>query len=115
MAETTREVFEDHLQKRLDGDVEGDIKENFAEDVVLLTGTGILEGHDGVRQSAKEMSKYLGDATFQYNHKFVKGDYAFLEWTAEADGKKVCDGADSFVVKNGKVVFQSIHYQVHDA
>lgn len=63
----TTEVFEDHLSKRLQGDVEGDIATNYAEGVVLLTGTGVYKGHDGVRQSAAELSDYVGEATFTYN------------------------------------------------
>lgn len=75
---TTTEVFEDHLKKRLEGDVEGDIP-------------------------------------FEYNHTLVKGDYAFLEWTAKGEGRKVTDGADGFVIKDGKIVMQTIHYTVKEA
>jgi hypothetical protein len=110
---TTTEVFEDHLAKRLAGDVEGDIKDNYAEDVVFLTGTGAFYGHDGVRHSASELGKYAtGKATFEYRHTLIVGDYAFLEWTAKADDRVVCDGADGFVIKNGKIILQTIHYGV---
>lgn len=107
---TTTEVFEDHLAKRLAGDIEGDIAENYAEGVVLLTGTGAFEGHDGVRKSAQEFEEYVGNIPYEYNHTLIKGDYAFLEWTAKGDGKMVADGADGFVIKNGKIVMQNIHY-----
>ena len=109
---TTTEVFEDHLAKRLAGDVEGDIKDNYSKDVIFLTGTGAFEGHDGVRKSASELAMYLGDVPFEYNHTLIKDDYAFLEWTAKGDGKMVFDGADGFVIKDGKIVLQTIHYSV---
>lgn len=109
---TPTEVFNDHLARRLAGDVEGDIKENYSEDVVFLTGTGAFEGHEGVRKSAGELSKYVGDIPYEYNHTLVKGDYAFLEWTAKGSDKKVLDGADSFVIKDGKIILQTIHYSV---
>lgn len=109
---TTTEVFEDHLAKRLAGDVEGDIKTNYSKDVVFLTGTGAFEGHDGVRKSARELQQYVGDLPFEYNHTLIKGDYAFLEWTAKGENKEVCDGADSFVIKNGKIILQTIHYSL---
>lgn len=112
---TTTEVFEDHLKKRLEGDVEGDIKENYAEDVILLTGTGAFEGHDGVRESAQELERYVGNIPFEYNHTLVKDDYAFLEWTAKGEGRKVTDGADGFEIKDGKIVMQTIHYTVKEA
>lgn len=75
---STTEVFEDHLAKRLKGDVEGDIKANYARDVVLLTGTGVFKGHDGVRESAAELAKYTGDMEFVYNHTLVEGEYSLL-------------------------------------
>lgn len=109
---TTTEVFEDHLAKRLAGDLEGDIKENYSKDVVLMTGTGVFEGHDGVRKSAKELEEYVGNIPYEYNHTLVKGDYAFLEWTAKGDGRAVFDGADSFVINSGKIILQTIHYTV---
>ena len=109
---TTTEVFQDHLAKRLVGDVEGDIKENYSEDVVFLTGTGAFEGHEGVRKSAAELEHYVGSIPFEYTHTLIRGDYAFLEWTASGDGRAVCDGADGFVIKDGKIVLQTIHYSV---
>lgn len=109
---TITEVFEDHLAKRLAGKVEEDIRENYATDIVLMTGTGTLEGHEGVRQSAKELSQHLKEAKFNYRHTLVKEPYAFLEWTAQSESREIADGADSFVIKNGKIVFQSVHYTV---
>jgi len=111
---TTTEVFEDHLARRLAGDLEGDIKENYSENVIFLTGTGAFEGHDGVRKSASELAEYVGDMPYEYNHTLVKGDYAFLEWTAKDKGRVVRDGADGFVIKDGKIVLQTIHYTVAD-
>ncbi|HYG83414.1 MAG TPA: nuclear transport factor 2 family protein [Verrucomicrobiae bacterium] len=114
MARTTTEVFEDHLQKRLHGDIEGDVTQNYAKDVVFLTGTGAFHGHEGVRQSAQQLAAIVGEqATFEYRHTLVDGPYAFLEWTATSGKKTVLDGADSFVIHDGKIVFQSIHYSTN--
>ena len=109
---TVTEVFEDHLAKRLAGETGADIAENYANSVVILTGTGALLGHEGARQSAAELSRLVGDAVFTYRHTLVQDRYAFLEWTAKGDGVEVPDGADSFVIADGKIVFQSIHYTV---
>ncbi|HEX6416423.1 MAG TPA: nuclear transport factor 2 family protein [Candidatus Saccharimonadales bacterium] len=114
MVRTTTEVFEDHLHKRLKGEVKEDISTNFSPDVVVLTGTGAFYGHEGVQESAKQLAANLGAATFEYRHTLIEGEYAFLEWTAHAEGKKVCDGADSFVIRDGKIIFQSIHYSTSE-
>src|SRR3954470_7301410 len=110
---TATEGINDHLAKRLAGDIEGDIKTNYADDVVFLTGTGAFHGHDGVRHSAAELNHYVTDkASFDYRHIIIEGDYAFLEWTATAEDRIVGDGADGFVIKEGKIILQTIHYSV---
>jgi hypothetical protein len=77
-----------------------------------LTGTGAFTGHDGVRKSADELKRYVGSIPYEYNHTLIRGEYAFLEWTAKSEDKVVCDGADGFVIKDGKIVLQTIHYSV---
>ena len=111
----TREVIEDHLALRIEGDLEADIERNYHPDVVLLQGTGILHGHDGVRDSAAQLDEYLGpDARFRIRTLYTSGRHGFIEWWGEADGRVVCDGADSFVVEEGRIVAQTIHYTVED-
>ena len=96
--------------KRLKGDVEGDIKENFATDVIILSSYGVFKGHEGVRDSAARLAKDLGEAKFIYNHTQIEANYAFLEWSAKQGKNGVRDGADSFVIEDGKIVLQTIHY-----
>ncbi|MGX1933798.1 nuclear transport factor 2 family protein [Microbacterium resistens] len=106
---TTTDVIHDHLRRRLDGDLDGDI-ENYGEDVVQLTGSGIYRGRSGIRDCAAELQRLVGSATFTYRQTLVDGPYAFLEWTAESDEITVGDGADGFVVHDGRIVLQTIHY-----
>lgn len=109
----TRQVFEDHLRLRKLGKTEEDIERNYAEDLVVLSGTGKHLGRDGVRETARNLGKYLANGTWEYRNTLVEGEYAFLEWTARSDNGMVCDGADSFVIRNGLIEFQSIHYTVY--
>ena len=109
---SAEEVFEDHLRLAGSGDVEGDIAANFADDVVLLTGIGKLRGHDGVRKSRSVLNEDLPGGHFEYLTKLVAGDYAFLEWRGDAERVRIEDGADSFVIRDGRIVMQSIHYTV---
>lgn len=55
------EVFEDHLRLRLDGELETDLRRNYAEDVVRLTVNSCFIGHDGMRRSAKRLAEQLPD------------------------------------------------------
>jgi hypothetical protein len=107
---STQEVFEDHLGKRMAGQVEEDIKANYAEDVILLTRSGMYKGHEGVRQCAEYLAKAVGEGQYSYDNRLVQDEYAFLEWSAKDGKTEICDGADSFVVRQGKIVFQTAHY-----
>lgn len=112
MERSTSAVFDDHLERARDGDVEGDIRRNFAQDCVLLTSYGRFEGHDGVRAAARLLERQLPAAEFRYTRTAVQDDVAFLEWTGKGDGAVVNDGADTFVICDGRIRVMTIHYTV---
>jgi hypothetical protein len=43
----------------------------------------------------------------------LDGEFAFLEGCATSDSAEATEGADSFVIRDGKILFQTIHYKVH--
>jgi hypothetical protein len=49
---------------------------------------------------------------FEYTYKAVEGRMAFLEWAYEDADVRVRDGADSYLIEEGKIVAQTIHYTV---
>ncbi len=108
-------VLRDHLRLRKLGDVERDISRNYSPDVVLLSGEGTFRGHDGIRNSAHLLAERLPDASFEYIAIQLAGDLGFLEWTARARGASVIVGADSFLIRNGAIVVQTVHYSVEQA
>lgn len=109
---TTEEVFDDHLREGKHGSVEDDLARNYAEDVVILTGMGVHQGHEGVRQLAQLLREQLPGATFEYPTRVVAGEMAFLEWTGRSERAEVRDGADSFLIRDGRIVAQTVHYTV---
>lgn len=109
---STADVFEDHLDRAQRGDVDGDLEQNYAPDVVILSAYGVDRGHAGARRLADLLERQLPSAQFTYTLTLVEGDVALLEWTATADGARVDDGVDSFVVRDGRIVAQTIHYTV---
>ncbi len=112
MTRTPREVFEDHLRTGTRGTVEDDIKRNYAPTVVLPSGDGIRRGHDGLREQAENCNANFPTAHFHYGTQLVDGEVAFLERTATAEGTRVRDGADSYLIRDGRIVAQTIHYTV---
>lgn len=94
----------------LAGDYEADIERNLSPDAVILSARGVHRGHGGAKELATLLRKELPEAPFRYGARVVEGEYAFLEWTASGGGCRVDDGTDSFVIRDGKIVAQTIHY-----
>jgi DNA-binding MarR family transcriptional regulator len=46
-------------------------------------------------------------------HLRLADQFALLSWSAQAsDGSRTCHGGDSFVVRDGRIVAQTIHFEV---
>lgn len=113
MDRTSLEVLEDHLDCRMKGDVEADIARNYAEDVVMLTAASKRIGHDAVREFSRMLQRHV-PADYEIPRKEVEGRFAYIEWRAREGSRRVEDGADGFVIENGKIVCQTIHYTVQE-
>jgi hypothetical protein len=110
---TAREVIEDHLKKSICGSIDEDLKNNFSEDLVILTGEGIFHGHEGLKKLNEKLLKQIPNAQYEYRTKEFDTKIGFLEWRASSEKTTVQDGADSYVVIDGKIVAQTIHYTVN--
>jgi SnoaL-like domain len=111
-ARATIEAFEDHLARRSHGDIEGDLERNYARDVILLCEHGVLKGHAAVRNSAKALAEQLSDARFEYPVKAIHGENVLLHWRARSTKAYVDVGLDTFVVRDGRIVLQTVSYQL---
>ena len=117
---SAREVLDDHLNIANEwGDVPledvlaGDLRRNVSENIVILINRGTFRGYDGVRELAQLLSEELPEhAAFQYTYVAAEGPVGLLEWTYEDSPVRVRDGVDSYVIENGKIVAQTIHYTV---
>lgn len=109
---STAEVLDDHLKRRTAGDLEGDLEHNYSADVVLLCEHGPKHGRDAVRKSAGDLERQLPDASFEYLQKVVDQEYAVLFWRADSAESRAEHGVDSFVIRDGRIVMQSVAYEL---
>jgi hypothetical protein len=84
---------------------------NFSEDCLVLTSRGIFCG----RESVSELVGWIGGemargGSCQYISKVVEGRMRFLEWAYEYANLKIRDSAGSYLIEDGKIVAQTIHY-----
>lgn len=108
------EVFEDHLRLAGEHHFEEDIERNVSPDIIILERRGIFRGREGAKRLAQLLEQELPAAPYVYTNQLLEGRVAFLEWTAEAEHAHVRDGADSFVIEDGWIVAQTIHYTVEE-
>ena len=126
---TAQEVLDDHLnlakdwwakegveritEEDIERAIEEDMRRNVSEDIVILINRGTFRAHEGVRQLARMLIEELPEHnSFEYTYKAVEGKMGFLEWAYEDANVRVKDGADSYLIENGKIVAQTIHYTV---
>ncbi|WP_119459360.1 nuclear transport factor 2 family protein [Rhodospirillaceae bacterium SYSU D60014] len=112
LSRSVAEVSEDHLRLRLSQDLETDLQRNYAPDVILLTVYSVLHGHDGLRRSSGRLQLQLPGARFEFSAKQVDGEFAFLVWRADSKRYRVECGADSFLIRDGLIRMQTIHYHL---
>ncbi len=105
-------MLDDHLALAAAGEWRTDLERNFAAEVVVLTGFGVFNGRDQVRVLAELLEAQVPGGTFEYTTVLVHGEVAFLEWTAGGPTARIRDGVDTFVVRTGQIVVQTIHYTV---
>jgi len=109
---TTREVLDDHLRRRADGDLEGDLRHNYHPDVNMLCPDGVLRGHEGIRRLDRLLSRYHADGSFRCHRLLTAGEVAVLEWSGVGGRTDtlLLEGMESFVVRDGLIVAQTVHY-----
>ena len=104
-------MLDRHLWQSRYGTVDADFAENYHDDVVILSRWGADRDHDGMRRFVDKLRRELPDMTFDYDGILVDGDFGLLEWRGRgSDRTCVCDGADSYLVHDGRITAQSIHY-----
>ncbi len=118
---SAQEVLDDHLnlaenwggEEGFESILEEDIRRNVSEDIVILINRGVFRGYEGVRQLAGMLGEELPEHhSFEYTYVVVEGRMGFLEWAYEDSSVRVRDGADSYLIEDGKIVAQTIHYTV---
>jgi len=100
---SVEEVLEDHLRRRLAHDLEGDIASNYAEDCIVVTNEGVFLGREGAREAEWLVQSRMPNACYKVIAKRFRGELALLEWQAEADGKVLSEGLDTFLIRDGVI------------
>ncbi len=64
---------------------------------------------------ARLLRSQLPDCTFAYKLRLVEDGIGLLEWSADSAAGAVRDGVGSYVIRDGLIQAQTIHYTVAPA
>ncbi|MGY1608449.1 MULTISPECIES: nuclear transport factor 2 family protein [unclassified Geodermatophilus] len=112
---SSRDVLTAHLDLRKAGDLERDLRENYSPRVVVLTARQVFRGHEGVRRSAHRLWAAIGHGgAYAYSQVLADDRMCLLEWRGGDDHVEVRCGVDSYLIEDGWITAQTIHYRVDD-
>ena len=107
---TPEEIFAHHGQALGAEDLE-DIVADYADDAILVVQKQVYRGKDGARQVFTRLLSDVPQAEWQLATVFAD-DVLYLEWKATGGGRKVEDGIDTFIFRDGQIRLQTVRYTV---
>ena len=113
---STKEVLERHLKCFGDGDLAGLLADYVPDTVVFRPlgfggpGGGVAKGPTALRAVFSiVLAEFARPGTrFEMRQQAIEGDYGYIVWEAETAQNVYELGSDTFIVKDGKIVAQSI-------
>jgi ketosteroid isomerase-like protein len=112
MTRTPQEVFAHHGKALAAGDLD-EIVDDYGDDSVLITPSGVARGKDGIRKAFARLLDDLPNAAWNLKNQIFEGDVLFLEWAADSTVNRVDDGVDTFVFRDGTIWAQTVRYTAH--
>lgn len=105
---STLDIIDNHLRSFHEGDLDC-IMKDYTDDSVLLTIDGALEGRAPIRRFMKSLFQEFSKpgASFEMRAKDVRGEVAFIVWSAVTADHHYEFATDTFVVRGGVIVYQS--------
>jgi len=113
MARTPEEVFAHHGQSLGAEDLE-EIIADYADDAILVVQRKVYRGKDGAREVFTQLLSDVPQAEWELDQTF-SDDVLYLEWKATGGGRKVDNGVDTFIFKDGMIRVQTVVYTVQPA
>ena len=109
MTRTPQEVFQHHAEALGAGDLD-EIVADYADDAVFISPAGTLRGKDGIREAFTRLLADVPNAAWALPTQIYEGDVLFLEWAAESSARRIDDGIDTFVFRDGSIRVQTVRY-----
>ncbi len=110
---STQDVLNHHMGCFGEGDLEGFLSD-YTEDSVLEIPNAQIKGLDGLREVFTRLLEDFGkpSSTFEMLRLSIHGEFAYIVWKAQTADIDYHIGSDTFVVRDGKIVYQAFTARV---
>jgi uncharacterized protein (TIGR02246 family) len=106
----TKAVLDHHLAAFSAGSID-EVLKDYTDDAALITPDAVLKGREAIRAHFNTMFSGLfkpGTYDFTLDAEDVEGDVAYIAWRAHCATAEVPLGTDTLVVRDGKIVAQTL-------
>lgn len=105
---TTKEVWEHHCVAFANANID-EVMSDFAEDALYITTNKVIRGRENIRILYDSHFKSLEkDSQSKIISETMEGEIVFFEWTFESPTVKISDGVDTFIIRDGYIVAQTM-------
>lgn len=111
LTRTSEEVFNHHMDAFLRKDFK-ELASDFTDESILISSAGTKAvGANAITEAYRELiGSFEEGTTFAVKQVIMEGDVVFLEWTSDSPSSAVKDGVDTNVIRDGKIVVQTVRY-----
>jgi ketosteroid isomerase-like protein len=112
--ETTKAVFEHHLNAFAAGDIEA-LLADYTDESVIMSAAGSVRGLEGMRAGFEELLHDLfkpGTYRMTVDSQQIERDVAYIVFHADCATATVPLGTDTFVVRDGKIAVQTFSAKI---
>ncbi len=109
MSAKTKAVIDHHLEAFGDGNID-ELMLDYTESSILITPERTLSN---LNEITALFSKFITDVVppgcdFELSKKIINDDIAYLIWSAESENYRIPFGTDTFVIKDDKIITQTV-------
>ena len=111
---STKQIADHHLQAFLAGDLDETMKD-YTDASVFISANGIAHGREEIQAVFTRLFGSLfapGTYTFTLDFEHTEDDVAYILWHADCAGAAIPIGTDTFVVRDGAIVTQTVALKV---
>jgi hypothetical protein len=108
----TEETLNKHLQAFGSGDVDA-IMTDYDEAAVFIDQDGTRRGRAEIRAFFESLvADFPPGSALELSERIVEEDVAYIVWSGESEKLKISFASDTFIVREGKIVVQTLAAQM---